>query len=361
MDRSPLGHGSAVCFRGNGYPCLIRSRRLRSRVPWMALALRQRTIANNIANVNTPDYQAKRVSFEDALAASVKAGDGHVAGHDSSLARAHQRQRQQRQPRHRDPVQHRHRAALPVRRPIGRERIQLDPRSDGDQLMTFDAHRDRRHRLTLHRNWLDAISDNIANINTVKPTSGPAFQARYVVAQEGAGNSGVYVAGAAFGSADGSLAYDPTNPLADADGMVQASRHRPRRPRCAAHHGAARLPGQRRRRRPGEDHVPGRTPDWTIMSIPLIGAVQSITAASTTPADAERAVHGRLRVSRARSAARSTTCSSCSPPPTTLAIQAVTGNLDDIHDATIAATRAQVTLNSSPPCATRALTRSTRS
>ena len=33
------------------------------------LALRQRTIANNIANVNTPNYHAKRVSFEDALAA----------------------------------------------------------------------------------------------------------------------------------------------------------------------------------------------------------------------------------------------------------------------------------------------------
>jgi flagellar basal-body rod protein FlgB len=42
------------------------------------LALRQDAIANNIANVNTPNYQAKRVSFEDALAASVKAGDGHV-------------------------------------------------------------------------------------------------------------------------------------------------------------------------------------------------------------------------------------------------------------------------------------------
>ncbi len=42
------------------------------------LALRQRTIANNIANVNTPNYQAKRVAFEDALAASVRAGDGSV-------------------------------------------------------------------------------------------------------------------------------------------------------------------------------------------------------------------------------------------------------------------------------------------
>ncbi len=42
------------------------------------LALRQRTIANNIANVNTPNYQAKRVAFEDALAASVRAGNGHA-------------------------------------------------------------------------------------------------------------------------------------------------------------------------------------------------------------------------------------------------------------------------------------------
>lgn len=43
------------------------------------LALRQRAIANNIANVNTPNYHAKRVSFEDALANSVAAGDGHAA------------------------------------------------------------------------------------------------------------------------------------------------------------------------------------------------------------------------------------------------------------------------------------------
>ncbi len=42
------------------------------------LALRQRTIANNIANVNTPGYTAKRVQFEDALATSVRAGSGSV-------------------------------------------------------------------------------------------------------------------------------------------------------------------------------------------------------------------------------------------------------------------------------------------
>jgi flagellar basal-body rod protein FlgB len=42
------------------------------------LALRQRTIADNIANVNTPGYHAKRVVFEAALAQSVATGNGHV-------------------------------------------------------------------------------------------------------------------------------------------------------------------------------------------------------------------------------------------------------------------------------------------
>jgi flagellar basal-body rod protein FlgB len=42
------------------------------------LSARQRAIANNIANVNTPNYHAKRVAFEDALVRSVRAGDGHV-------------------------------------------------------------------------------------------------------------------------------------------------------------------------------------------------------------------------------------------------------------------------------------------
>lgn len=42
------------------------------------LALRQRTIASNIANINTPDYHAKRVVFEDALADSISRGDGRA-------------------------------------------------------------------------------------------------------------------------------------------------------------------------------------------------------------------------------------------------------------------------------------------
>lgn len=42
------------------------------------LALRQRSIADNIANVNTPGYQAKRVAFEGALASSIANGDGQA-------------------------------------------------------------------------------------------------------------------------------------------------------------------------------------------------------------------------------------------------------------------------------------------
>lgn len=40
------------------------------------LAARQRAIADNVANINTPNYRARVVQFEDALSASVAAGSG---------------------------------------------------------------------------------------------------------------------------------------------------------------------------------------------------------------------------------------------------------------------------------------------
>ncbi|WP_084631977.1 flagellar basal body rod protein FlgB [Demequina aestuarii] len=43
-----------------------------------ALSMRQRVIAHNIANVQTPGFQGRRVAFEDALAAAVQDGDGRV-------------------------------------------------------------------------------------------------------------------------------------------------------------------------------------------------------------------------------------------------------------------------------------------
>ncbi|PZS25842.1 MAG: flagellar basal-body rod protein FlgC [Pseudonocardiales bacterium] len=75
--------------------------------------------------------------------------------------------------------------------------------------------------VTVYRKWLDAIADNIANINDAKPTSGAAFQARYVVAQPMGGQGGAQVGGVALGSATGRLVYEPGNPMADKDGMVR--------------------------------------------------------------------------------------------------------------------------------------------
>ncbi len=77
----------------------------------------------------------------------------------------------------------------------------------------------------LNRAWMDAVSDNISNVNTVRRTSESAFQARYVVAQStdvtGTGGGGVAVAGIALGDAEGLVVSDPSNPLADANGMVR--------------------------------------------------------------------------------------------------------------------------------------------
>jgi flagellar basal-body rod protein FlgC len=87
--------------------------------------------------------------------------------------------------------------------------------------MTFDAIGIAGSSLSVHRKWLDAVSDNLANINTATSTDGAAFQARYLVAQEGAGISGVYVRGAEFGDAEGRMVHEPDHPLADAEGYVR--------------------------------------------------------------------------------------------------------------------------------------------
>ena len=75
--------------------------------------------------------------------------------------------------------------------------------------------------VTVARKWLDAVSDNISNMDDVKRTSQSAFQARYVVAQESPDGNGVQVGGVAYGSAAGQLTYEPDNPLADTEGYVR--------------------------------------------------------------------------------------------------------------------------------------------
>ncbi|SFP24311.1 flagellar basal-body rod protein FlgC [Geodermatophilus dictyosporus] len=78
--------------------------------------------------------------------------------------------------------------------------------------------------LSVHRRWMDAVSDNIANINTVSSTDGEAFRERMVVAEAvdyGSGEGGVRVARAEFGSGEGRLVYEPGHPLADGEGYVR--------------------------------------------------------------------------------------------------------------------------------------------
>ncbi|MDF9752649.1 flagellar basal body rod protein FlgC [Arthrobacter sp. NPDC056886] len=87
--------------------------------------------------------------------------------------------------------------------------------------MTFDAIGIAGSALTVHRKWLDAVSDNLANMNNASATSGPAFQARYVEATEGSEGSGVYVKSTQLGDAAGRIVYQPDHPLADANGNVK--------------------------------------------------------------------------------------------------------------------------------------------
>jgi flagellar basal-body rod protein FlgC len=74
---------------------------------------------------------------------------------------------------------------------------------------------------TVYRKWLDAVSDNISNMNDAAPMSGKAFQQRYVIAQQAADGNGAQVGGIVLGDPNGRVVNDPSNPLADKDGNVR--------------------------------------------------------------------------------------------------------------------------------------------
>jgi flagellar basal-body rod protein FlgC len=84
--------------------------------------------------------------------------------------------------------------------------------------------------LTTDRIWMDAISDNLANVNTIKPFDQPAFQARFIEAQELPSNpgdpvgvgGGVEAASVQYGDATGILHSDPGNPMANKEGIVRS-------------------------------------------------------------------------------------------------------------------------------------------
>jgi flagellar basal-body rod protein FlgC len=87
--------------------------------------------------------------------------------------------------------------------------------------MSYDAIGISSTGMMLNQTWLDAISDNLANINDTVSPSSPVFQERFIQAQANAGTNGVSITGTAFGSAAGQLVYDPTNPVANAQGYVK--------------------------------------------------------------------------------------------------------------------------------------------
>ena len=84
--------------------------------------------------------------------------------------------------------------------------------------------------LTTNRVWMDAIADNLANVNTIRPFDQPAFQARFVKVQELPSNpgdpvgvgGGVTAASIEYGDSTGIERYEPGHPMANKDGVIRA-------------------------------------------------------------------------------------------------------------------------------------------
>lgn len=77
--------------------------------------------------------------------------------------------------------------------------------------------------MDVYQTWLDAVADNLANVNNITSTDEPAFRERLVIARarETDRPAGAVVDRIEFGTDEGELYYQPEHPLADEDGMVQ--------------------------------------------------------------------------------------------------------------------------------------------
>jgi flagellar basal-body rod protein FlgC len=78
-----------------------------------------------------------------------------------------------------------------------------------------------------YKTWLNAVADNVANMNNVVRTDEAAFQERFVEVKPLVGDDsigdGVVVSGVQYGDPNGILAYEPNHPLADEEGMIRRS------------------------------------------------------------------------------------------------------------------------------------------
>ena len=85
----------------------------------------------------------------------------------------------------------------------------------------FDLLRIANTSLGMHQTWLDALANNIANVNTMRRTDESAFQAQLVNARAKT-DGGVEVESIELGDAEGRMTYQPDHPLADENGYVRA-------------------------------------------------------------------------------------------------------------------------------------------
>lgn len=83
--------------------------------------------------------------------------------------------------------------------------------------------------VTVDQTWINAISSNVANMNDGATPGTPVYQAQTVVAGEqvplgtvgeAAMGTGVQVQAIDLGPSQGQNSYEPTNPLANAQGEV---------------------------------------------------------------------------------------------------------------------------------------------
>jgi flagellar basal-body rod protein FlgC len=81
--------------------------------------------------------------------------------------------------------------------------------------------------MTVSRVWLDAISDNVANVNTVRGPNEEPFRARMVrvaaVDKSDGAPGGARVTGIVERPSEPNLVYDPSHPLAGPDGFVKSA------------------------------------------------------------------------------------------------------------------------------------------
>ena len=87
---------------------------------------------------------------------------------------------------------------------------------------TFDV---ARSGMGAYKTWLNAVADNVSNMDNVTTTDSPAFQERFVEvssARNDDGNGGgAIVTAMRLGDPNGRVTYEPNHPLADANGMVR--------------------------------------------------------------------------------------------------------------------------------------------